>query len=134
MLRLSQMARVPWRQRMRQVKAGDVLATIDTPELDQQESQARAEVARAKARAHLAGIGEKRWSDLLASHSVSQQEADEKTGEAEAANADVQAAQAALDRIAALESFKTVVAPFGGTVTARGRSRSGRQCSTARMR
>lgn len=102
-----------------QVKAGDVLATIDTPELDQQESQARAEVARAKARAHLAGIGEKRWSDLLASHSVSQQEADEKTGEAEAANADVQAAQAALDRIAALESFKTVVAPFGGTVTAR---------------
>lgn len=101
------------------VKAGDVLAEIDTPELDQQESQARADVARAKARAHLAGIGEKRWSDLLSSHSVSQQEADEKTGEAEAANADVQASQAALDRILALESFKRVIAPFGGTVTAR---------------
>lgn len=101
------------------VKAGDVLAEIDTPELDQQESQARADVARARARAHLAGIGEKRWKDLLSSHSVSQQESDEKTGEAEAANADVQAAQAALDRIAALESFKTVIAPFGGTVTAR---------------
>jgi len=101
------------------VKAGDVLAQIDTPELDQQESQARADLARAKARAHLAGIGKKRWSDLLASHSVSQQESDEKTGEAEAADADVQAAQAALDRIGALESFKTVVAPFPGTVTAR---------------
>lgn len=102
-----------------QVAANETLATIDTPELDQQFEQAKANLARAKANARLAALTDKRWKNLLASNSVSRQEADEKAGEAEAAEANVQAAQADMDRIAALEAFKHVTAPFAGTVTAR---------------
>lgn len=102
-----------------QVGAGETLAVIDTPELDQQFEQAKAGLARAKANARLAALTDKRWKNLLASNSVSKQEADEKAGEAEAAQANVLAAQADVDRIAALESFKNLTAPFAGTVTAR---------------
>ncbi|WP_243039889.1 efflux RND transporter periplasmic adaptor subunit [Dyella sedimenti] len=101
------------------VRAGDTLAEIDTPELDQQFEQAKADLVRAKATAKLAALTDKRWRNLLASNSVSKQEADEKAGEAEAAQANVLAAQANVDRIAALEAFKHVTAPFSGTVTAR---------------
>jgi membrane fusion protein, multidrug efflux system len=101
------------------VKAGDVLATIDTPELDQQLEQAKAVLAKAQADANLANITSRRWQHLLSSDSVSKQEADEKSGEAEAAQATVLAAKADVDRLNALEAFKKIVAPFDGTVTAR---------------
>lgn len=101
------------------VKAGQLLATIETPALDQQLEQAKADQARAQASASLAEITAKRWHNLLASNSVSKQEADEKAGEAEAALAAVQAAKANVDRLNALESFKHVVAPFDGTITNR---------------
>ncbi len=102
-----------------QVSAGETLADIDTPELDQQFEQAKAGLARAKANAHLAELTDKRWKNLLASNSVSRQEADDKAGEAEAAQANVLAAQADMDRVAALEAFKHITAPFAGTITAR---------------
>ncbi len=101
------------------VKVGDVLATIDTPELDQQLEQAKAVLAKAQADANLASITSKRWQHLLSSDSVSKQEADEKSGEALAAQATVLAAKADVDRLSALETFKKIVAPFDGTVTAR---------------
>ncbi|HTV84557.1 MAG TPA: efflux RND transporter periplasmic adaptor subunit [Dyella sp.] len=101
------------------VKAGDVLAVIDTPELDQQLEQAKAVLAKAQADANLANITSRRWQHLLSSDSVSKQEADEKSGEAEAAQATVLAAKADVDRLNALEGFKKIVAPFDGTVTAR---------------
>jgi membrane fusion protein, multidrug efflux system len=101
------------------VKAGEVLATIDTPELDQQLEQAKAVLTKAQADANLANITSRRWQHLLSSDSVSKQEADEKAGEAEAAQATVLAAKADVDRLNALEAFKNIVAPFSGTVTAR---------------
>lgn len=101
------------------VKAGQVLALIDTPELDQQFEQAKAELVRAQASVRLADITARRWQNLLESHSVSKQEADEKASEAETARANVLAAKADVDRLAALESFKRITAPFDGTVTAR---------------
>jgi membrane fusion protein, multidrug efflux system len=101
------------------VKAGEVLATIDTPELDQQLEQAKAVLVKAQADANLANITSHRWQHLLSSDSVSKQEADEKSGEAEAAQATVLAAKADVDRLNALETFKQIVAPFAGTVTAR---------------
>lgn len=101
------------------VKAGEALAEIDTPELDQQFEQAKANLARARANAKLAELTDQRWRNLLASNSVSKQEADEKAGEAETARANVLAAQADMDRIAALEAFKHITSPFDGTVTAR---------------
>ena len=101
------------------VKTGDVLAVIDTPELDQQLEQAKAVLVKAQADAKLANITSQRWQHLLASDSVSKQEADEKSGEAAAAEATVLAAKADVDRLDALEAFKNIVAPFDGTVTAR---------------
>ena len=101
------------------VKAGDVLAIIDTPELDQQLAQAKAVLVKAQADAKLATITAQRWQNLLGSDSVSKQEADEKSGQAAAAQATVLAAKADMDRLSALEAFKTIVAPFDGTVTAR---------------
>lgn len=101
------------------VKAGDVLAVIDTPELDQQLEQAKAVLVKAQADANLANITARRWQHLLGSDSVSKQEADEKAGEAAAAQATVLAAKADVDRLQALETFKKIVAPFDGVVTAR---------------
>jgi RND family efflux transporter MFP subunit len=101
------------------VKAGDTLALIDTPDLDQQLAQARADLVRAQADQNLAQTTDRRWQHLLASNSVSRQEADEKRGEAEAAAANVLAARANVQRLQALESFKRIVAPFDGTVTSR---------------
>ena len=101
------------------VKAGDTLGIIDTPELDQQFDQAKAVLVRSRADQRLAQITSQRWQHLLASNSVSKQEADEKSGEAEVAAANVLSAQADVDRLAALESFKHITAPFNGTVTSR---------------
>lgn len=101
------------------VHAGQVLATIDTPELDQEMAQAQADLATAQARQALADLTAKRWHVLLASNSVSQQSADEKTGDATAQRAEVGAQRAHVDRLRALESFKRITAPFDGVVTAR---------------
>ncbi len=101
------------------VKAGQVLADIDTPELDQQFAQARANLATAMANQKLAQITASRWAGLLSRDAVSRQEADEKAGDLEAKTAVAQAAKAEVDRLAALEGFKRIVAPFDGVVTAR---------------
>jgi membrane fusion protein (multidrug efflux system) len=101
------------------VKAGETLGIIDTPELDQQLDQARAGLVRTKAELQLAQSTSLRWQHLLTSNSVSRQETDEKIGEAQVAAANVLAAQADIDRLAALESFKRITAPFSGTVTSR---------------
>jgi RND family efflux transporter MFP subunit len=101
------------------VKAGDVLAEIDTPDLDQQYEQARDELARVQADSALAELTAKRWEALRVTDSVSQQTADEKVGNFKAMKAQVAAATANVARLAALEGFKKIVAPFNGVVTAR---------------
>jgi RND family efflux transporter MFP subunit len=101
------------------VKAGQVLADIDTPELDQQLAQAKADLATAAANQKLAQTTAKRWNSLLAQDAVSRQEAEEKNGDLEAKTALVTAAQDNMQRLQALEGFKRIVAPFAGVVTAR---------------
>ncbi|MEN5090436.1 efflux RND transporter periplasmic adaptor subunit [Pseudomonas protegens] len=101
------------------VVAGQVLAHIDSPDLDQQVAQARARVVQQQANARLAQTTAERWQHLLASHSVSRQEADEKSSNAAAAKASAEAAAADYARLSALEDYKTIRAPFAGTLTAR---------------
>jgi RND family efflux transporter MFP subunit len=102
-----------------QVRAGQVLATIDTPELDQQLAQARAQLKSAQVSAHLAEVTARRWNSLLASGYVSQQTADQNTAAAAAAQATVESYSANVRQLQAMEAFKTVVAPFDGVVTQR---------------
>ncbi|TBR36274.1 MULTISPECIES: efflux RND transporter periplasmic adaptor subunit [Dyella] len=101
------------------VKAGQLLAEIETPDLDQQLLQAKADLATAQANATLAGTTAKRWQSMLASDSVSRQEVDEKTGDFAAKQAIVKAAQANVDRVEALKGFTRITSPFDGVVTAR---------------
>jgi RND family efflux transporter MFP subunit len=101
------------------VVTGQELAVIETPELDQELARAKANLLRARKKAALASITTRRWQNLLSSHSVSKQEADERRGESEVAEADVQGAQADVDRLEAMESFKHVAAPFSGIITNR---------------
>jgi RND family efflux transporter MFP subunit len=101
------------------VRQGQKLATIDTPELDQQLAQAEADLAREKADLALADSTSNRWSAMLKQDSVSQQAADEKRSELAVKRADYAAGEANVRRLAALESFRTLVAPFDGIVTAR---------------
>jgi RND family efflux transporter MFP subunit len=102
-----------------QVKAGQLLATIDTPDLDQQLEQAKADAATAAANERLAALTAARWKALLPSQSVAQQDADEKAADADAKQALLDAAHANVRRLEANESFKRIVAPFDGMVTAR---------------
>ena len=101
------------------VKAGELLAEIETPDLDQQLLQAKADLASARANEALASTTAKRWQAMRDSDSVSKQEVDEKTGDFDAKHALAQAAQANLERIEALKGFARLVAPFDGVVTAR---------------
>jgi len=101
------------------VKAGQVLAEIDSPELDQQMAQTHAHLVQQQANSRLADTTAARWQNLLASHSVSRQEVDEKISNAAAARADMQAAAADYERLSDLEAYKTIRAPFSGTITAR---------------
>jgi RND family efflux transporter MFP subunit len=101
------------------VKAGEQLAVIDTPDLDQQFEQAKNDLASVQANAKLAEVTATRWKSLLPSNSVSQQAADEKVADAVAKKALVAAGQANVDRLQAMENFKYIVAPFDGVVTAR---------------
>jgi RND family efflux transporter MFP subunit len=101
------------------VKAGQVLASIDTPDLDQQLAQAQGNLATAQANAQLAGVTAQRWHALAGPGWVSKQANDEKTGAASATQAAADAAAANVRQLEALESFKTIVAPFDGVVTQR---------------
>jgi RND family efflux transporter MFP subunit len=101
------------------VKASQLLAEIETPDLDQQLLQARADLASAQANAALAGTTAARWQSLLASDSVSRQEVEEKASDYKTKQSMVNAAQANLDRYVALKGFARIVAPFDGVVTAR---------------
>jgi len=102
-----------------QVKAGQLLAEIETPDLDQQLAQARADLAKAEADAALAQTTAKRWQSMRGTDAVSQQEVDEKSGDAMAKRAAVKAAQANVERLLAMQGFQHVVAPFDGTVISR---------------
>jgi RND family efflux transporter MFP subunit len=101
------------------VKAGDVLAEIDTPDLDQQLAQARADLSVAQANAKLAQIGAERWQSLANTDAVAKQDVDQRTFTWNANIAQVKAAQANVDRMVAEEGFKRLTAPFDGIVTAR---------------
>ncbi len=101
------------------VKTGQLLADIDTPELDQQLEQAKADLVSAIANQDLADVTAKRWLNLLATDSVSKQETDQKVADFAARRAQVDAARANVRRIEAFENFKHVVAPFDGVVTTR---------------
>ncbi len=101
------------------VKAGQLLAEIETPDLDQQLLQAKADLASAQANESLAATTAKRWQAMLASDSVAKQEVDEKTGDYTAKRALANAAKANVDRIEATKSYARIVAPFDGVVTAR---------------
>ncbi|HEY1313523.1 MAG TPA: efflux RND transporter periplasmic adaptor subunit [Steroidobacteraceae bacterium] len=102
-----------------QVSKGQLLGEIETPEVDQQLSQAQADLATARANESLSDSTNARWKGLLATESVSKQDADEKAGDAAAKKAAADSAAANLARLRELESFKRVVAPFSGVITAR---------------
>src|ERR1700675_393 len=101
------------------VKAGDVLAEIDTPDLDQQLMQARADLSVAQANAKLAQISAERWQSLASTDAVAKQDVDTRTFTWNANIAQVKSAQANVDHLAAEEGFKRLTAPFDGIVTAR---------------
>jgi RND family efflux transporter MFP subunit len=101
------------------VKAGQLLAEIDTPEVDQQLHQARADLSTAEANMHLSEITASRYQGLLKSDSVSQQDSDNATGDYAAKKAIVQSAQANLGRLEELVSFQKIYAPFDGVITTR---------------
>jgi len=101
------------------VQPGQVLAVIDTPDLDQQLAQAKATLASAQASAELAAVTAQRWDFLVKRQVVSQQAADNATSDAAAKKAAADAAQANVRQLEAMETFKTIVAPFDGVVTAR---------------
>lgn len=101
------------------VRAGEVLAEIETPEIDQQLLQAQAELASAKANAALAEATAKRWKELEASGMVAHQAVEEKTGDFTAKQSTVRALQANVERYQAMKRFARIAAPFDGVVTAR---------------
>jgi RND family efflux transporter MFP subunit len=101
------------------VHKGDLLAEIETPEVDQQLDQSRAELERMQANADLAGVTSNRWQALLAKHAVSQQEADQTRANFIAAQAAVDASRANVRRLEQLQSYERIIAPFDGVITAR---------------
>lgn len=101
------------------VKAGDLLAEIDAPDLDQQLFQAQSELNNAMANAALAKVTNDRYQALLPKSYVTHQAADEKAADLKAKNAMVKSAQANVDRLKALSKYKRIVAPFDGIVTVR---------------
>jgi RND family efflux transporter MFP subunit len=101
------------------VRKGEQLAELDTPETDQQLAQARAELATAKANAHLAEITATRLLEVLKTNAVSKQEADTAVGDMEAKKATAESAAANVRRLEDLESFKHIMAPFDGVITRR---------------
>src|SRR2546425_4855979 len=101
------------------VRQGEFLADIDTPEVDQQLSQARADLNTAKANAHLSEITATRFTELIKTDGVSKQEVDNANGDLEAKRAIVQSSEANVRRLEELESFRHIYAPFSGFITRR---------------
>jgi RND family efflux transporter MFP subunit len=101
------------------VNKGELLAEIDTPEIDQELVQARADLNTAQANLNLSGITATRYQDLLKTDSVSKQEVDNANGDHSAKLAMLQSAEANVKRLEELESFKRVYAPFSGVITQR---------------
>jgi len=101
------------------VKAGQLLADIETPEVDQQLRQSRADLATAEANLNLSRITAVRYADLLKTDSVSKQDADNAAGDYAAKQATVQSAQANVKRLEELQAFEKIYAPFEGVITAR---------------
>ena len=101
------------------VRKGQLLAEIETPEVDQQLFQSRSELERTQANADLAGVTSKRWETLLAKHAVSQQESDQNKSNYIAALAAVDASRANVRRLEQLQSYERILAPFDGIITAR---------------
>jgi RND family efflux transporter MFP subunit len=101
------------------VKQGQLLAVIETPEVDQQLQQARSNLLTAQANLELAAITKDRYQGLLKSNAVSQQDADNAVGAYNANKAIVEADKAAVEQFAALVSFEKIYAPFDGVITAR---------------
>lgn len=103
------------------VKAGELLAEIDTPEIDKELLQARADLLSASAKLDIAKISATRWNDLYAlnAQAVPHQEVDERMSTLHAAEGDVKAAEANVQRLVKIQGFNRIVAPFKGTITER---------------
>jgi RND family efflux transporter MFP subunit len=101
------------------VRQGQVLALIESPEVDQELNQARASLAQAQANLTLADITAKRYQSLINTNAVSQQDVDSNNQNFDAQRANVQAASANVSRLEQLQSFEKVIAPFNGVITQR---------------
>jgi RND family efflux transporter MFP subunit len=101
------------------VRAGQLMADIDTPDIDQQLEQGRADLATAEANARLAQSTAERYRDLIKTDSVSKQDLDNANGGLEARNTAVTSARANLKRLEQSKAFSRITAPFDGVVTAR---------------
>ena len=101
------------------VKAGQLLAELDTPDLDGQVAQGKADLNTAMANQKLSAVTAQRWDELLKQGAVARQDADSKDSDLAAKTAMVASAKANLDHLQAMESFKHLVAPFNGIVTSR---------------
>ena len=101
------------------VRKGELLAEIETPELDQQLQQARADLDTAQANLNIAKITASRWQDLVSTGSVSQQETDQAASNLNAVKATVESSSANVRRLEQLQSFEKIYAPFDGIIIAR---------------
>ena len=101
------------------VKAGDLMAEIEAPDLDQQLLQAQSDLANAMTAAELANVTNQRFQALLPNNTISRQTADEKTADLSAKRSLVKSAEANVERLKSMTQFKRIVAPFDGVVTAR---------------
>jgi RND family efflux transporter MFP subunit len=101
------------------VSKGELLAIIETPELDQQLAQAKADLATAQSNAALAKTTAERYVDLIGKNAVSQQDTDNATTQLESQTTMVNSAQANVHRLEELQSFERIVAPFDGVITQR---------------
>ena len=101
------------------VKQGQLLAEIETPEIDQQLEQARADLQTSEANEQLAQITATRWQNLLKTDSVSKQETDQAVKDLSAKQATVESMTANVHRLEQLQSFERIYAPFSGVITAR---------------
>ena len=101
------------------VHKGELLAEIDTPELDQQIAQAKADLANAQAAQQLSNTTNQRWQQLVALGAVAKQDADNKAGDLAVKTAAVVSAKANLDRLMATKEFARITAPFDGVITQR---------------
>jgi RND family efflux transporter MFP subunit len=101
------------------VHEGDLLAELDTPDVDKQLSQAKATAEEAKAAVDIAQVAADRWNAMIAAHAVAQEDADEKNATLSEAKATLDADEANVGQLTALENFKRIIAPFTGTITFR---------------